>query len=120
MIKPLTVEPFEQLNIERYQHDSINKSQPTIALLHCYDLIDDFLDSINISFEDYCQEFIGSWTFGYVNALKEVGVRKLYYFAFQLLLINQLVLFINPLAPRCAYYLLLGFTMLIVLCDVNR
>ncbi|ABA20471.1 Glycosyl transferase, group 1 [Trichormus variabilis ATCC 29413] len=50
-------------------------SEPTIALLHCYDLIDDFLDSINISFETFCQEFVGSWMFGYINALKEAGVR---------------------------------------------
>ncbi len=52
-----------------------NQSEPTIALLHCYDLIDDFLDSINISFETFCKEFVGSWMFGYINALKQVGVR---------------------------------------------
>jgi starch synthase len=63
-----------QLDRLHQPSDSIN-AQPTIALLHCYDLIDDFLDSINISFEDYCQDFIGSWIFGYINALKEVGVR---------------------------------------------
>jgi starch synthase len=38
-------------------------------------LIDDFLDSINISFETFCKEFVGSWMFGYINALKQVGVR---------------------------------------------
>jgi glycosyltransferase involved in cell wall biosynthesis len=54
---------------------SNNLSEPTIALLHCYDLIDDFLDSINISFETFCKEFVGSWMFGYINALKQVGVR---------------------------------------------
>lgn len=48
---------------------------PTIALLHCYDLIDDFLDSIEISFETFCQEFVGSWMFGYIHALKTAGVR---------------------------------------------
>ena len=48
---------------------------PTVALLHCYDLIDDFLDSINISFETFCKEFVGSWMFGYINALKQVGIR---------------------------------------------
>jgi glycosyltransferase involved in cell wall biosynthesis len=37
-------------------------------------LIDDFLDSINISFETFCKEFVGSWMFGYINALKQVGV----------------------------------------------
>jgi len=51
------------------------KSEPTIALLNSVDLIDDFLDSINVSFEEYCNEFIGSWIFGYINALKRVGVR---------------------------------------------
>jgi hypothetical protein len=76
MNKFSTLEQLEQQDIETYQrYYSIDESQPTIALLHSYDLIDDFLDSINISFEDYCRDFIGSWTFGYVNALKEVGVR---------------------------------------------
>ena len=51
-----------------------HQSQP-IALLHCYDLIDDFLDSIDISFETFCKEFVGSWMFGYINALKQVGIR---------------------------------------------
>ncbi|MDZ4874830.1 MAG: D-inositol-3-phosphate glycosyltransferase [Chroococcidiopsis cubana SAG 39.79] len=54
---------------------SSNQSEPAIALLHCYDLIDDFLDSINISFETFCQKFLGSWMFGYIDALKQVGVR---------------------------------------------
>lgn len=49
--------------------------EPTIALLHCYDLIDDFLDSIDLSFADFCQVFIGSWMFGYINALRQAGVR---------------------------------------------
>lgn len=60
------------------EHHSLlasNSTEPTIALLHCYDLIDDFLDSINISFETFCKEFVGSWMFGYINALKQVGVR---------------------------------------------
>lgn len=52
-----------------------NCSEPTIALLHCYDLIDDFLDSLNISFDTFCTEFVGSWMFGYINALKYAGVR---------------------------------------------
>ncbi len=52
-----------------------DRAQPTIALLHCYDLIDDFLDSINISFDTFCQEFVGSWIFGYMHALKTAGVR---------------------------------------------
>ena len=54
---------------------SNNQQKPTIALLNSYDLIDDFLDSINISFEKFCQEFVGSWIFGYINALKQAGVK---------------------------------------------
>jgi glycosyltransferase involved in cell wall biosynthesis len=72
------------LDYKSTKQDDVNKQnlplesvsqEATIALLHCYDLIDDFLDSINISFETYCNEFIGSWMFGYINALKRVGVR---------------------------------------------
>jgi glycosyltransferase involved in cell wall biosynthesis len=51
--------------------------QPTVAFMHCMDLIDEFLDDINISFETYCNEFIGSWVFGYINALQRVGVRPI-------------------------------------------
>jgi starch synthase len=59
------------------QKIQLNTLQPesTVALLHCGDLIDDFLNTINISFDTFCHEFIGSWMFGYVNALKRVGVR---------------------------------------------
>lgn len=76
MIKSSPVEIIEQLDNKHQDDYSIDESPPTVALFHCYDLIDDFLDSINISFEDYCQYFIGSWIFGYINALKKVGVRS--------------------------------------------
>jgi len=49
--------------------------EPTIALLHCYDLIEDFLDTIGVSLETFCNEFTGSWMFGYINALQSVGVK---------------------------------------------
>jgi starch synthase len=51
-------------------------TQSTIALLPWGDLIDDFLDSINVSFEEFCNEMTGGWMFGYVEALKQVGVRS--------------------------------------------
>ncbi|MBA3923094.1 MAG: glycosyltransferase family 1 protein, partial [Nostocaceae cyanobacterium] len=50
-------------------------SQPTIALLPYGDLIEDFLDTIGVSFEVFCNEFMGSWMFGYIDALQLVGVR---------------------------------------------
>jgi glycosyltransferase involved in cell wall biosynthesis len=51
------------------------KSQPTIALLHWGNLIEDFLDTIDVSFESFCEEMTGGWLFGYIDALKLVGVK---------------------------------------------
>jgi len=68
---------YQLINSASCSEDTV---QPTIALLNSYDLIDDFLESLNISFESFCSEFIGSWIFGYVNALKEVGVRTVLFF----------------------------------------
>jgi glycosyltransferase involved in cell wall biosynthesis len=49
--------------------------EPTIALLHWGDLIEDFLDTIGVSFEAFCHEMTGGWMFGYIEALRRVGVR---------------------------------------------
>ena len=53
----------------------MSKLEPTIALLHWGDLIEDFLDSIGISFEAFRDEMTGGWMFGYVDALRLAGVR---------------------------------------------
>ncbi len=55
------------------------KPQPTIALLHWGDLIEDFLDTIGVSFETFCQEMTGGWLFGYIEALKLSGVKTVLY-----------------------------------------
>ena len=47
----------------------------TIALLPWGNLLEDFLNTIGISLETFCNEFTGSWMFGYVDALRGVGVR---------------------------------------------
>lgn len=49
--------------------------QPTIALLPWGNVIEDFLDSIGISFDKFCDEMTGGWMFGYIEALKLAGVR---------------------------------------------
>ncbi|MEG3904687.1 glycosyltransferase family 4 protein [Microcoleus sp. B4-C5] len=49
--------------------------EPTIALLHWGDLIEDFLDTIGVSFEAFCNEMTGGWMFGYIEALRRAGVR---------------------------------------------
>ena len=47
----------------------------TIALLPFSYLIEDFLDKINVSLEEFCTEMTGGWLFGYAEALRRVGVR---------------------------------------------
>lgn len=51
------------------------KSQPTIALFPWGNSIEDFLDTIDISFESFCQEMTGGWLFGYIDALKLAGIK---------------------------------------------
>ena len=50
-------------------------AMPTVALLPWGDLIEDFLDQIGVSLETFCTEMDGGWMFGYVEALRRVGVR---------------------------------------------
>lgn len=83
---------------ENRQELLIEKPQrsPTIALLHCYDLIEDFADTIGLSLEAYCKEFSCNYMFGYANALKTVGVRTvLFYISAR---VTEPVRFINELS----------------------
>lgn len=47
----------------------------TVGLFPWGDLIEDFLDTIDISFEDFCRDMTGGWLFGYVEALKGEGIQ---------------------------------------------
>jgi starch synthase len=38
-------------------------------------VLEDFTDKIGVSVEEFCTEFVGSWMFGYAEALRRVGVR---------------------------------------------
>lgn len=49
-------------------------SLPRLALFPWGDLIEDFLETINTSLAAFCREMSGGWLFGYVDALKQVGV----------------------------------------------
>ena len=60
----------------------IFQSQPTIALLHWGNLIEDFLDTIGVSFESFSQEMTGGWLFGYIDALKLAGVKTVIFCIF--------------------------------------
>lgn len=56
--------------------DSKNtQSDPTVALMLCGTLFEDFFDTIEVSFEIFRTAYIGSYQFGYISALREAGVR---------------------------------------------
>lgn len=52
----------------------------TVALLPWGDLFEDFFDTIGVSFETFRDEYVGSYTFGYINALKTAGVKTVLLF----------------------------------------
>jgi glycosyltransferase involved in cell wall biosynthesis len=56
-----------------------SQPSPTIALLDWCHLIEDFLDSLDVSFETFQKEFRGSWIFGYMDALRLLGVRTVWF-----------------------------------------
>jgi glycosyltransferase involved in cell wall biosynthesis len=47
---------------------------PTIALLPWGDVFEDWLEPLGISLETFRDEMMGSWMFGYVEALRHAGV----------------------------------------------
>jgi glycosyltransferase involved in cell wall biosynthesis len=54
--------------------------QPTIALLPCCDLFEDFFDTIGMSLETFCKELTGGWMFNYIESLELVGIRTIIIF----------------------------------------
>ena len=54
---------------------NLRSNSATVALLPWGNVLEDFLDTIGVSLETFCNEFMGSWMFGYVDALRRAGVR---------------------------------------------
>jgi len=51
-------------------------SAPSVALLSWSAVLEDFLDPLGVSLEDFCRDFRGSWLFAYAAALESSGVRS--------------------------------------------
>jgi starch synthase len=45
----------------------------TVALLLWGNVIEDFLDRVGLSLDDFCQRMTGGWLFGYIQALRSAG-----------------------------------------------
>jgi glycosyltransferase involved in cell wall biosynthesis len=52
-----------------------NNFSPHVALLPWGHTIEDFLDGIGVSFDQFCTEMSGGWLFGYVQALQLTGFK---------------------------------------------
>lgn len=50
---------------------------PVIAILPWGDFIEDFLDTIGLSLEDFACKMTGGWLFGYIEALHLHGIRSI-------------------------------------------
>ena len=58
-----------------------NASQPTLAFVPWGDVFEDFYGSIGVSFDNYCNEFTGSWHIGLIHALKSQGIATNVYYS---------------------------------------
>jgi glycosyltransferase involved in cell wall biosynthesis len=54
---------------------SATTDPPGVAILPWGLLVEDFIDRDGISLETFSTEFVGSWVFGYAEALRRVGLR---------------------------------------------
>src|SRR6266516_29215 len=45
-----------------------------VALLPWGNVIEDFLQTARITLDEFCGDFVGSWMFGYVDALRQADV----------------------------------------------
>ena len=50
------------------------KQQGTIALLPWGNVFERFFDPIGLSLDDFCERMTGGWLFGYIDALRSVGI----------------------------------------------
>ncbi len=65
MIQAANVTPHGQGAIEM---------RKTVALFLWGNVVEDFLDTLGVPLETFCTEFVGSWIFGYVDALQSSGL----------------------------------------------
>ena len=53
------------------------ESNPTVAIFPWGEVIEDFLDSLNLDLDDFVNKMTGGWLFGYVLALQRQGWRPI-------------------------------------------
>lgn len=59
--------------------DEDGRAGSAIAILPWGNCIEDFLDAIGVSIDQFCQEMTGGWLFGYISALQSAGLVPIIY-----------------------------------------
>ena len=75
---------FDSVSFDRAAREVVSSAVTTskvrtVALLDWSQLIEDYLDNINVSFDEFCDRMSGGWMFGYIAALKEAGIETVLY-----------------------------------------
>jgi starch synthase len=71
IVKELTADSKKDRAMSPHVNDG------TIAILPWGDVFEDYLDTIGVSLEAFCNEMNGGWLFGYVRALQVAGLRPI-------------------------------------------
>jgi glycosyltransferase involved in cell wall biosynthesis len=58
----------------RPPEEHVGEGAPAVAILHSQDLIEEWLDHLELSLDDLRRELMGSWMFTYADALSRAGV----------------------------------------------
>lgn len=56
-----------------------SRGSEVVAIFPWGNCIEDFLDTIGISLDKFCQEMTGGWLFGYISALQSAGLAPILY-----------------------------------------
>ena len=64
-----------QRRMSRRREKASRRIQPTVAVMPWGHIIEDYLDDIGLSLDDFVEQMSGGWLFGYVDALKSAGIR---------------------------------------------
>ena len=71
----LTESQLREVSSSSFASASVARAPATVALVDWSELLEDYLDNIGVTFESFRDEMTGGWMFGYIEALRRVGVR---------------------------------------------
>jgi starch synthase len=71
----LSESQLREVSASSFASASVAHAPAAVALVDWSELLEDYLDNIGVTFESFRDEMTGGWMFGYIEALRRVGVR---------------------------------------------